>query len=329
MERASTSQARHQLQAIRRVQRTAHSAATAEEGAIPQYPGAVDPLQLDDLLPDGKQGKQLKDSYTVDEEHGWTYGNHPDTNAEQQQLLKQMLIRNKAAFSYSLKDLPGYTGDKVHIELVHNNPIITPRRRYSALEEGIINEKGSELLEANLIEPADPFNPYACCPTLPAKKDIHGNFTDRRFCVDLRPVNAATKPMRYYIPLPEVLFQRVEGYKYFTALDLRAAFNQLPLDDHSKKVCSWYWGASLFSYRVMPFGLKNASAIFQSVMDKVLGEAGLSQHAWAFVDDVLVASPDYESHLEHVERTLHALHAVGLRVHPQKSVFCADRVTSH
>ena len=61
-------------------------------------------------------------------------------------------------------------------------------------------------------------------------------------------------------------------------------------------------------------------------MDKVLADAGLSHCAWAYVDDVLIASTTLEEHIQDVERVLQALHQVGLRVHPGKSVFCSDRM---
>ena len=61
-------------------------------------------------------------------------------------------------------------------------------------------------------------------------------------------------------------------------------------------------------------------------MDKVLADAGLSECAWAYVDDVLIASTTLEEHILDIERVLQALHNVGLRVHPGKSVFCSDKM---
>ena len=139
-------------------------------GEFPNYPGAVNPLQLDDLLPDGKRFRQLKDSYTVDEEHKWSYGAHPQVSEGELARVKDMLVRNKGAFAYSMHDLPGYNGPPVEIHLVHDKPIISKPRSYSQLEEKIRDEKCEELWEAGFIELADPYNPYASCPTMPAKK---------------------------------------------------------------------------------------------------------------------------------------------------------------
>ena len=174
-------------------------AATAGAQGFPSYPGAVDPLKLDDLLPDGRRFSQLKDAYTVDEEHKWAYGNHPAATKQQQQRLKAMLVRNRQAFAYSMQELPGYQGERVSVQLVHDKPIISKPRQYSKLEEQIRDEKCEELRDAGFIEPADPRNPYASCPTMPAKKNEQGEWTERRFRARLQAHqcshgNAALQP---------------------------------------------------------------------------------------------------------------------------------------
>lgn len=159
----------------------------ADAAGFPSYPGAVNPLQLDDLLPDGQQFKPMKDSYTPDPDHKWSYGQHPDMNPNQLQQLKDMLVRNKAAFAYSMQELPGYTGTPVSVKLVHDRPIISKPRQYSRLENEIRDEKCQELLDAGFIELADSRNPYASCPTMPAKKNELGEWTERRFRCGLPP----------------------------------------------------------------------------------------------------------------------------------------------
>ena len=245
---------------------------------------------------------------------------------EQQEQLKNMLIANKAAFSYSMQDLPGYSGDKVTVEMVHDKPIVSKPRQYSRLEEEIREEKCKELQEAGFIEPAAKTNSYASCPTMPAKKDETGEWVERRFCVDYRLLNAATKTMRYNLEVPEKLFQKVEGKPFISSIDLRSGFHQLPLDDFAKTTTAFWWGKQLWQYTRLPYGAKNSVHEFQKVMDKVLGDAGLAACAWAYVDDVLIASSTMEEHIKDVSAVLQALHAVGLRVHPGKSVFCSDKM---
>jgi hypothetical protein len=74
----------------------------------------------------------------------------------------------------------------------------------------------------------------------------------------------------------------------------------------------------------MPFGSVNSTAEFQMRVDDALLRAGLAGVARSFVDDILVASQTASEHLQHVRAVLQALLAVGLKIHPGKSLFLAD-----
>jgi len=238
-----------------------------------------------------------------------------------------MLVNHKQAFAYSLKELPGYNGPPISIQMVDpDKPIQARQRQYSKLESDIRDSKCQELQEVGFISEIPTTNPWSSNPTMPAKKDADGNWTDHRFCINYIRVNDGTVTDNYSPPLPEDLFQAVQGCKVFSKLDERSGFHQLPLDEASKNVTAFWWGRRLFRYERLPFGLKNSTAYFQRVMDQVLREAGLDHCARAFVDDVLIFSQDKETHLQHVQQVLEALYKVGLRVHPGKCVFATDRV---
>ncbi|KXZ57062.1 hypothetical protein GPECTOR_5000g1289 [Gonium pectorale] len=92
---------------------------------------------------------------------------------------------------------------------------------------------------------------------------------------------------------------------------------------HQAKTAYWV-DTKLMMYTRMPYGLKNASAKFQRVMDYEIGKAGLTHCAVSFVDDVLIISETPQEHVQHVAAVLDMLHAAGLRAHPDKSIFGAD-----
>ena len=237
-----------------------------------------------------------------------------------------MLQDNKGAFAYSMQDLPGYQGATFEIKLVHDRPIFTARRQHSALETKIQDEKNGELLQAGFIHEVDSRSKYAMESTFPAKKDADGNWVETRQCLDARRINEATVTDAYSLPLPEELFQRVQGSTVFSGLDMRSGFFQLRVAEDSQKYTTFWWGNKLYAYSRMPFGFKNATAAFQRVMDTVLRDAGLTHCAAAFVDDVIIYSSSMEEHVQHVDAVLRALAAVGLRVHPAKSIFAAAKI---
>ena len=99
-------------------------------------------------------------------------------------------------------------------------------------------------------------------------------------------------------------------------LDLSKGFHQVPVNpkDMVKTAFVCPWGKS--EYRRMPFGLRNAPAVFQLLMEKVLADH--REYARTHIDDIFVFSKDWESHLHHTRKVLSALASVGLTANPIK-----------
>jgi Reverse transcriptase (RNA-dependent DNA polymerase). len=215
----------------------------------------------------------------------------------------------------------------MNIELDTEGPIYQPpRRNYSQEELKIMDEKTDELIAAGVVQEVK-YSKYACNPVLAAKRAPDGSWSDKRFCINFIPINKHTTLDRYGCHRAEDLFQRVATKKYLTALDLRSGFHQI-LMETADIVKTAFWHVSgrnqpprLLAYNRMPFGLKNASAKFQRVMDAELQRAGCTEFAFAYIDDLLIASDTWEEHVEHVKKILEMLQECNLRIHPDKSVF--------
>ena len=246
---------------------------------------------------------------------------------QQATKIRCAILSRRSAFAYSVAELPGYHGPEgpIHIQLDHRRPIFTSKRKQSDAEKAIQNEKCQELLDNDIIEQA-PSSNYASPPVIVAKKDADGQLTDSRFCIDYRRINDATTADLYPMPLPEEIFRECRGARVFSKLDLRAGYHQIPLTEGCRNVTAFWWNNNLWRYKRLPFGLKNAPAEFQKRVDLHLGQAGLLHCCRAFMDDLIIFSPDGDSHAEHVSAVLDCLQAPGLRVHPQKSCFCAPGV---
>jgi hypothetical protein len=168
---------------------------------------------------------------------------------------------------------------------------------------------------------------YACNAVLAAKRAPDGTWSDKRFCINFIPINKHTELDRYGSHMAEDLFQRVVKAKYLTALDLRSGFHQIPIAEEDISKAAFWWVSNknqppkLLAYQRMPFGLKNAPAKFQRVMDTELRLSGCSEFAFAYIDDLLIASNTWEEHVVHVDRVLQMLTDCNLRIHPDKSVF--------
>jgi hypothetical protein len=282
---------------------------------------------ISSTLPDGHPALTPHASYVKDAQRGWTYGHHPALTPELQAELVKAVTDRVEVFAYSMAAMPGYTGDmgEFHIELTHDRPIFEAPRRYSPLEREVGDKKCDEMLEAKIIGPSAG-SKYACNPTMPAKKDAEGNWTDVRYCIDFRPINRETVHDKYGLHLPEDLFRDMSGSTVFSCLDLRSGFMQLPVAQESQPKTAFWWRNQLWSFNRLPFGLRNASAFFQRVLDYEIAKAGLGHCAMAFIDDVCIHSPSPEQHVKDVAAVLDMLLSCGLRVHPEKSVFGAQVV---
>ena len=128
----------------------------------------------------------------------------------------------------------------------------------------------------------------------------------------------------YPIPTAEDILATLAESKYFSKLDLSQAYNQLPLDDHSRKYTTINTPRGLFQYTRLPFGISSAPSIFQRVLENVLEGIPKTSN---YLDDILVAGNSEEEHLENLDRVLSRLEEAGLRLNRSKCSFLQTSVS--
>src|SRR4051812_47863217 len=163
----------------------------------------------------------------------------------------------------------------------------------------------AKLIEADVVEPCK--SPWSSPIPLVPKKD--GGL---RAVADLRKINDYV--IRDGFPMPDVneSLDQLAGSKWFSLLDLSSAFWQLPLAERSRD-CTAFMARThgLLRWKVMPMGLKNASAAFQREIDAALGSLRLTC-CIAYIDDVCIYSNgSLADHMSKVQAVLKALRLVG------------------
>ena len=146
-----------------------------------------------------------------------------------------------------------------------------------------------------------------------------------RLCVDYRKLNATTIPNRYPLPLMQELQDMVAGCMVFSKLDLKNGYNLLRIKPGDEWKTAFRCRYGHFEYLVMPFGLINAPASFQAMMNEILKEF-LDQGVVVYMDDILIYTKTVTEHRLLLSKVMARLIEHGLAADIEKCVFEAPCV---
>jgi hypothetical protein len=146
-----------------------------------------------------------------------------------------------------------------------------------------------------------------------------------RFCVDYRALNSKTVRDMFPIPMVDELLDELRGVRFFTKLDLRSGYHQVQMDAADIEKMAFCTHHGHFEFLVMSFGLTNAPATFQALMNDVLHDF-IRVFILVFFDDILIFSDSWSSHLQDVRAVLQRLQEHSLAVKRSKCLRCSTWV---
>ena len=174
------------------------------------------------------------------------------------------------------------------------------------------------MLNNGVIEPST--SPWASPVVLVKKAD-----GSTRFCVDYHRLNSCTVMDAHPLPRIDDTIDQLGGAKFFSTLDLQSGYWQVPMSEESRPKTAFTIPVGLFHFTRMPFGLINAPATFQRLMNTVL--QGLNfEICLIYLDDVIVFSHSFAEHLERLRLVLAAFRKAGLKVKPRKCKLLCEEV---
>ena len=158
-------------------------------------------------------------------------------------------------------------------------------------------------------------------PLVPVRKS-NGKI---RVCLDSRKINSMTVKDAYPIRNMLEIFQRLESAKYFSIIDLKDAYFQIPLKEECRNFTAFRTSKGLFRFKVCPFGVTNAPFTMCRLMDKVIG-FDLMPSVFVYLDDIVIASKTLEEHLRLLRTVAERLTKANLTISLEKSRFCRKQI---
>jgi hypothetical protein len=235
--------------------------------------------------------------------------------------LVAFLRHNNDVFAWSHEDMPGID----HSVIVHklnvdpNHRPVKQRRRAFATERNIaVTEEVEKLLKAGFIQEVD--YPEWLANVVLVKKS-NGKW---RMCVDFTDLNKACPKDSFPLPLIDLLVDSTAGHELLSFMDAFSGYNQIYMEEADQEKTAFITDRGLYCYKMMPFGLKNAGATYQRLVNRMF-QNQIARNVEVYVDDLLVKSIRATRHIEDLRETFQTLREYNMKLNPTK---CAFRVSS-
>ena len=232
-------------------------------------------------------------------------------NAVQVERLSKLLNTYSDVFSKDETDI-GCTDLVLHEIPINtgSKPIKIPPRRLGAEKDAEVERQVQDLVRRGLIEPSE--SSWSAPTVLVKKRD--GSW---RLCIDYRQLNSITKKDAYPLPRIDDSIDALSGSTYFSTLDLVSGYWQVKMSADAAEKAAFCTRGGLWQPSRLSFGLTSAPATFERLMEKVL--SGLQwKSLLLYLDDVIVFSSDFDTHLQRLEVVLQRFKGANLKLKPSK-----------
>ena len=234
--------------------------------------------------------------------------------------FERMLMEHHNIFSLEPNEI-GCTDAAEHvIELLDTEPFKEWFRCIAPPLVEEVREHIQEMLDGGAIRPSQ--SPWCNAVVLVRKKD--GGL---QCCIDFCRLNSQTKKDAYPLPRMQETMESMVGTRFFSTMDLKSGFWQVKMAKDSQQYTAFMVGSmGVYEFLRMPYGLCNAPATFQRLMQNCLGKLNLT-YALIYLDEVIVFSRTKEEHLHRLRVVFSRFLEHGLKLKLSKCHFLQDKIT--
>lgn len=233
-------------------------------------------------------------------------------------MVYKLLLQYSNLFAATDADL-GQTRVIEHkIDTGSAPPIKQHARRLPVHMQAEVDEHVDDMLKRNVIEEST--SPWSSPVVLAKKKD-----GTTRFCVDYRKLNDVTVKDAYPLPRIDDSIDQLSGVKWFSTLDLNSGYWQVGMTPDDRSKTAFVTRRGLYQFKVMPFGLCNAPATFERLMETVLRNLQW-RICLVYLDDIIVVGKSIEDMIQNLTQVFDCLLAAGLKLKARKCTLFARKV---
>ncbi len=175
------------------------------------------------------------------------------------------------------------------------------------------------MLDKGIIRPS--VSPWAAPVVLVPKKD-----GSTRFCVDYRALNSKTPLDGFPMPQIQDILESLYGATIFSTLDLKSGYWQVGMDEDSIQKTAFVTKNAQYEFVCLPFGLKNAAATFQRLMNNILRDY-IGKFCFVYLDDIVIYSKTVQDHFQHLKQLFAKLEVSGLTLNLKKCSMLQKNIT--
>lgn len=212
---------------------------------------------------------------------------------------------------------------KVYLTVPENTVIHRRQRPFAESEQHVVDEQVQRWLDEGVVCLAPAGTPHNSPLTLAPKKDLNGNKTGHRVCLDPRQLNLHLPDDNFPLPLVSDIMNKIAGHAVFSTLDLRQAYHRLPVNEEDRAYTTFSHRGQQYMFQGAPFGLKHISSLFQRGMSRILGDLPF---VGIFIDDIVVYSDSIEEHKLHLRTVINRLTQARLILNPDKCHFFCTKI---